>query len=129
MPEGYELILSGCGQETDELHESTLSPLLMSCIRRDALSEMNVLNNGIYSNTSLDHCGSNGPTYWLKTPHDYLCIEFMYPTQVYIERFQVVHRRKDPLTIAETNWIMLSRKIITDFCENYKGQITTLYSS
>jgi hypothetical protein len=33
MPEGYELILTACGQETDKLHKSTLAPLL--CPRRN----------------------------------------------------------------------------------------------
>jgi hypothetical protein len=94
--------------------------------RRDALAEMDVLNNGIYSNTSLAHCGSNRPMYWLKITHDYLFNEFTCPTQVYIERVQVVHQRKDPVTFAETNRIMLPPKIITVFCENYNGQITKL---
>jgi len=50
----------------------------------------------------------------------------VYPTQFYIEKVQVVHQRKDPMTITKTNRIMLPRKIITVNCDNYIGQIETL---
>jgi hypothetical protein len=37
-----------------------------------------------------------------------------------------VHQRKDPVIITKTKRIKLPRKIITVYCENYKGQIATL---
>jgi len=41
----------------------------------------------------------------------------------YTGRVQVVRQRKDPVTITKTNRVMLSRKIITVYCESFMAKL------